>query len=171
MALDLDRIEWYEISRGTGKLLQCAFEVKSTTGNEYAYGCLDSGFMERLNDGTDFDGNTIAQLFHFGDMAINGENISELIKVRFFKIVTVAKSITSNKITITHYGDTSTTGTSWTVSPQNSGKRTAFPIKSDSLGDHFLHSFKGELSTDDETSGFEILYCTGFYKFEREHTQ
>jgi len=120
---DIKRWRWYEIERGSGKALQCGFGVQDTYGNTYTYGGIDTGYLERLGYGTTFDGTGIAQTFRTGDFPMT--DILDETAVRYINLVTVAKESTSNSITATHYVNTQTTGTDYTMSPLSSGYRVA----------------------------------------------
>ena len=128
-------------------------------------------FMERLENGNSFDGTAIAHEFELGDfMLTNPPTRLYETEIRKIKLLTVAKTVTTNNITLTHYGDTKTTGTviSSAISPISSGKRVAEVIKGAKLGPHIFHSLKATMSTTNETVGFEPLAIALFYKTVRE---
>jgi hypothetical protein len=82
----------------------------------------------------------------------------------------VAKTTTSNSVTATHYDEAITTSSQDTVtlSPARSGYRIAKPKASVKWGPSISHSIKLTMTTDDEVSGFEPIFMSGFYKVFRE---
>jgi hypothetical protein len=104
LVYDVKRNKWFEIDRGTGMDLQCGVEVIDLDGNQYTYGFIDTGYMERLEYGTNFDGNSIVHTFQTGDFAPLG--LSFLTQLDHLKMLTVAKTTTSSNVTLSHYTDT-----------------------------------------------------------------
>ena len=154
LVYDIKRNKWFEIYRGIDNPLQFVLLVHDTNGNAYNYGFLDNGKMYRLENGTTFDGKDIEHEFHTGDIPLGGLGIeTQIDKMR---LITVAKTTTTNNIALTHYGDMKTIGTSKTMSPARSGYRVAQPLVNEKLG-AFFHSFKVQMTTDDETIGFEPI--------------
>lgn len=170
---DIERQRWFEIDRGTGNYLQIGIEAKDTNGVPYVYGAIDTGHLEQLENGTDFDGTDIISEFQLGDMAIHKGSVGIETILRKIKLVIVAKTTTSNNVVITHYGDTSTTGTdvagasTFTASPARSGFRVAQVTKSINSKPRTFHSLKFSMTTDDETFGFEPLYVGLLYNIVR----
>lgn len=150
---DIARNRWFEIDRTAD--LQLGVVVHDTDGNGYTYGFLDTGYMERLEHGTDFDGTDIVHTVHFGDIPLGGLAVETLVSA--VRLLTVAKTTTTNEITCTHYGDTSATGTAFTMSPARTGYRVAMPAFDEKLAADPFHSFKFEMTTDDEACGFEPI--------------
>jgi hypothetical protein len=167
--LDFEKLGWFNIDRTSTKDLQYAIEVEDTTGLKYNYGFIDTGYMLRLEYGNDFDGQDIAHTVHFGDMVLAGGSIVVETDADYFCVMAKAKTSTSSEITFTHYGDSSTTGTSWTKSVSRSGFRVISPVYHKSLGGHLFHSVKMQISTDNETVGFEPLYFYILYSKTRDH--
>jgi hypothetical protein len=145
LVYDIHRNKWFEIDRGVD--LKCGVAVHDTDGNAYCYGFLDTGYCERLENGTTFDGTTITHTLQFGDFPLGGLAVET--RLSNVKLITVAKT---NDITLTHYSDTSTTGTAKTMAHTNSGYRLAFPQFTEKLNGDPFHSFKLET-----TAGFEPL--------------
>ncbi len=161
--LDYSRMQWFEIDRTLD--LQAGIEVEDTNGVTYTYGCSDTGYALRLEHGNSFDGTAITHTMQFGDIALHGEgSISVQTDAEYHLLVAKAKSTTDQNIAVTHYGDSSTTGTSLTMSPSKSGYRTIRTAEHKKLGAHLFHSWKFTISTDDETTGFEPLFFTCLYK-------
>ena len=156
--------KWYEIDRGTGKELQYGIPVRDTIGNAYNYGFIDTGYMERLENGTDFDGSDIVSEFRLGDIALDGGSIFTKTDLRKIKLAMVAKTTTTNNVTVTYYGSTKTTGTDVTMPPTNTGFRVASVVRGASSKPRVFHSVKFSMITDDETVGFEPLFVGLAYK-------
>jgi len=163
--------KWYQPVRGTAKYLYGGFPVMDTSGNCYSYGFDNAGFVYRLENGTDFDGNAIAHVLNTGSIALNENRISEETTLRMVKVVQVAKNITANSMTVTHFGDTATTGNvvDAAFSPAASGKRLRTRIlNAGSKGPHVHHEFQLALTTNDEVSGCEPIYIVAYYDGERQ---
>ena len=164
---DIKRNKWHEVDRGTGKSLQCGVTVYDTDGNPYTYGFLDTGYMERLNYGTTFDGTAITHTVQTGDMVLN-DRIGYTTRIKRIKTVMVAKSTTTNTLAVTHYGDSRSSGQSFTTAVSASGQRIAISRVPQNYGDFLFHSLKYVMVTSDETVGFEPLAVGIFYSNERE---
>jgi len=160
-------MKWFDINRPSP--LQYGIEVKTTTGATYTYGFIDD-YILRLEHGNNFDGDAIVQTLHFGDIALNGNHVTLETTAEYHNLITTAKSTTEN-ITITHYGDSSTTGNTFTLSPVKSGYRTVRGSHHETFGAHIFHSWKFTISTDDETVGFEPLFFSCLYKHGRQYTR
>jgi len=169
MVLDFVKPAWYEIDRTATMDLQYAIEVSDTDGINYNYGFTDTGYMYRLEYGTDFDGQDIVHTVQFGDMAPLEGTVSSETTAEYFGLIAKAKTTTDATIALTHYGDGNSTGTSWTESTAKSGYRLIFPVYHKTLGGNIFHSVKLVITTDDETYGFEPLYFYMLYKYAREH--
>ena len=102
--------KWFKVDRGTGKYLQFGFPVTDTEGNSYSYGCIDTGYMERLEHGDTFDGNGIVQTFQTADLVLSGSLMSRS-KLNRLRLLWVRQNGDADTITVTHYGDGDTTGT------------------------------------------------------------
>jgi hypothetical protein len=164
---DLKRDKWYQIDRT--KYLQSGFKAEDTNGNFYTYGTLDTGYMERLENGTTFDGADMTFSLWTGDVPLRDSILYET-QIRAIHLLAKAKNITSNNISITHYGEGATSGTSLTaISPANANGRLSSEVKSENTGKHVFHSLKLSMITNDEDIGFEPLQLGVFYKDMSEH--
>jgi hypothetical protein len=161
---DLKRKRWYEAPLAASKRLLGGLPVYDTNGVAYSYGFTSSGYLYRTENGTTFDSAAIAHTLQTGDMAPTGA-IMDRTEVVSFRLVGKAKTVTAETVSLSHYGDSSTTAS--TPSPDgmsmaNSGKRL-FSV-SRSFGrnpkTHVYHSFKTTVSTSDETVGFEPIFFT-----------
>jgi hypothetical protein len=166
--LDCRRNKWFEIDRGTGKYLQVGTGIEDVYGNNYTYGFIDSGYAERLEYGTDFDGSDIVCEMQHGDLALAGGSVDTETTIRHIKLVCAAKTVTTNNIAGTHYGGSKTAGTAFILSAANSGYRLAHDDKSVSYGSHVFHSVKLNMTTDNETVGFEPMYLVYQYHVTRD---
>jgi hypothetical protein len=110
--------------------------------------------MERLENGTDFDGTAIAPIVHFGDIPLEG--LAKETRVSNVRLITVAKA--SGDITLTHYGDTNSTGTARTMSPARTGYRIAQPYFAEKLDADPFHSFKIEATVSLEPIALVVAY-------------
>jgi hypothetical protein len=157
---DLRRMKWYEVDRGTD--LQFGMEVYDTSGNSYNYGFIDTGFMERLENGNTFNGNDITSTLQTGDIFIAGSPLLEST-IRRSKLIMSGKSNTSNSVSMSHYGDDSATATA-TRSYSPSGSTIKMPLHTEGLGPFTTHKLKFTMTTNDETIGFEPLLLSLAYK-------
>jgi hypothetical protein len=130
---DIARNKWYSVDRVSH--LACGVTVHDTAGKGYTYGFIDTGYIERLENGTTFDGDAIAFTAHHGDMPLGGLDVETL--VTDVSLFTVAKT---NDITCTHYGNTSSSGTAKTMT-HTSDTRLAMPCFEEKL-DAYFHSLK-----------------------------
>jgi len=168
--LDLRRWKWYEIDRGTGKRLQCGVDVVDTIGNHYTYGAIDSGYLERLENGTDFDGTDITGIMHFGDQVLVENNIGIYTDISKINLVAKAKNTDSN-VTMTLYQDGAVTGTNYTISMADATHSYANVIKDVYSLPAIFQGLKFVTVSGSETKGFEPLYLNIIYKKVREHTR
>lgn len=164
---DLVRRKWFEIERTTGKYIQLGISVTDTNGKKYMYGAIDTGYLERLENGTDFDGGSIVSQFRTPDIPVGGWDW--VTKIRKLRLLSKAKTTTSNSVAITHYGDTKTTGTSIaTLSLNDSTRRVVNMVKSVDSDNYVFHSFDCSLTTTDENIGFEPIGLLAFYSRVRQ---
>lgn len=154
--------KWYEIDRGTGLRLQLGCTVADTGGYSYNYGFIDTGYCERLEYGTSFDSSEIAYTFRLGNLLLT-KSVFQQTTLREVRVGTVAKTETDT-ISVTNYGDDSTTGTSITLSQNKSGYNFTMPSKSCGFGKYALQSLSFSVSTTTETSGFEPITVGVLYK-------
>lgn len=162
---DIRKKKWYENIRGLNmaKPLVMAFPVRDTTGKAYVYGGLDTGYIERLENGTDFDGEDIISTFRIGDIPLGGWQYQSTI--RKVKHIQLAKGTTTSVVTLTHYGDCITTSTETATSdPTVSGKRVAQTKESLDWGNYTFHSIKCSITTDNETIGYEPIGLSIYWK-------
>ncbi len=160
---DIHRNRWWEAERVVD--LQCGVLVHDTDGNAYNYGFLDTGYMERLENGTTFDGNDIVHTLQFGDMAL--ADLAFETRLSKVKLIVKAKTTTTT-VSCTHYANGCTTGaTAKTMSPARSGHRIAMPEFTHRLNGLF-HSLKFVSTADTGTIIFEPLAVASTHGVVRE---
>jgi hypothetical protein len=164
-----DESKWSEIDRGTGKRINSIIPVRNADGIVFTYGGLDTGYLERLENGTDFDGNDIAHTLWMPDMALHNGELHTRTELKSVRLIGIAKETTTGTIAVSHYGDSSTTASVPAITPismSNSGKRLFNVFRSFGKTPlvHVLHSLKYTISTNGETSGFEPIYAIIGYK-------
>lgn len=123
--LDLRRWKWAHIDRGTGKKIQCGVKVLDAYGIQHTYGFIDTGYMERLEYGTTFDGTSITSNWKTGDFPlVEGDffienEVKALVPVIAAKTTTTANAdmIIDVDTTDELMGDGTFTGaaTNWTL--------------------------------------------------------
>ena len=163
---DFTKQRFYEVNRGSTKKLQAGTQVRDTSGNVYNYGSIDTGYLERLEYGNTFDGDDMTFTYQIGDILLENSFMIETT-IRKIKVGVVAKSTTTNKITMTHYGNSKDTGSEKIIGTDVSGQRVSDILKGDDWGPFSTHSFKGSITTNNEAIGFEPLYIGLAYKIIR----
>lgn len=168
LVYDISKNRWFEIDRGSGKKLQAAVTVSDTDGNAYNYGFIDTGYMERLEYGTTFDGDDMTFTVQFGDMAIHKGSMMLETEIRKVKFIAVAKSTTANSVSVNHYGDAkASASTAITISTASTTSRVVSPTRGVKWGPYTFHSIKLVMTTNDETYGFEPQFIGLLYRVVR----
>jgi hypothetical protein len=170
---DLAQKKWYPAVRGsTGKSLTCGFSVLDSTGFQYNYCGTVDGTLERMEYGTDFDGNSMTFMFQTGDMGLE-KSLMNVTSIRHLKFIARCKTTSAATVKITHYADGATTGFDLPLFSQKKAGYRVYQMKQSLANqittqlDGVLHSFKVTVTTDDETVGFEPLYLGGLFKIIR----
>ncbi len=163
---DLRRKKWFQVVRANP--LTCGFPVRDTLGNTYSYGADNTGYVFRLENGNDMNGNGITKTFQIGDVALHKGTIMENTEIDWSVLVAKAMASATGTIAVTHYGDGKTTGTTFNpVDPTNAGYRIVnVPIHTKS-GKRTFHSLKFSMTTNDEPVGFEPLFYGATYRVYR----
>jgi hypothetical protein len=164
----MKRWRWFEIDRGTGNRLQCGTSCEDSYGNKYAYGCIDSGYMERLEYGVTFDGTDISNVLEVGDQLPIPQDMLTETRISRLNLVCVPKN-SETDVTVTHKIDGATTGTDYTVSQADATHEFANVIKDIYSLPGVFHSYKLAIDTDAETKGFEPIYLSVYFTRERDH--
>jgi hypothetical protein len=158
---NVKKFKWFEIQRTTGKRLQLGLAVKDSNNNPYTYGFIDTGYTERLENSNTFDGSGIEHSVWFGEQLLTGSLYINQ-QVREVLLAQVAKS--SGEVTLSHYGNSSTTAETVALSCVNGGYRLAKKGVTCNFGPQNLSSFKLSITTSDQTIGFEPLALSIYYK-------
>ncbi len=165
---DLRKKKWFQIDRGSGKYIQIGFTARDTNGICYPFGTIDTGYVERLENGTTFDGTNITSQFRTGDISLG--DWQYLTTIRNIKHMAISKGTTTASVTLSHYGDTKNTATSSTLScPLNSSThRTVKKVDSKEWGPHLWHSFAASVTISNENIGYEPIGLEIRYQVIRE---
>lgn len=164
--LDLRRKKFYDINRVTPKL-NCGFTVQDPNGLKYNYGGTLTGYLERLEYGTTFDGSAMVCTTFLGDPFL-AKSAMYLMKIRHLKVVVKAKNSYTNAVVITWYPDGATAGiVLQTASMQKTGYRVCQIPYSGNL-DAVMHGLKLEVTNTGEQLAFEPLLISGLYLAVRE---
>lgn len=171
---DLRRNKWYEVNRGANAQITYGMSVNEVGGDSYTYGFLDTGYTEELESGTTFDGNSILHEFQVGDMPLL-DSFAQESEVRILRLISVAKTNTTNLVQGKYYLDTNPTPYSFTLSAKDSRpNRGTFRVANNftRLGNEggIFHSFYFSLTTNNETIGFEPLALVALVRPTREPT-
>ncbi len=161
---DIRKKKWFTIDRGATLLLQVGITVRDTNGNSYNYGFVDSGYMERLEYGPTWDGIAMYFTYQTGDIALGDWRYSA--KIRKIKHIVKAKGTTAASVTMTHYGDTSTTATTGTPTHAvlSTAKRVLQKVCGVDWGNFVFHSIKCRIGTNNENIGYEPIGLMVKYK-------
>lgn len=154
--------KWFEVDRTSGMDLQCGFQVQDTIGNKYVYAGIDTGYLQRLENGTDFDGNDIVQTFQFGDIAPIENSVITLSQLVRHKLI-MKDTETTAIVTATHYGDGIVSGAAFpaVLDPTSATHRFVDIMTRDinfSPDGHIFHSTKYTTTTGDKNPGFHPLF-------------
>jgi len=157
IALDLVKRKWFEKEPDSGltePYPRAAFKVVDTNGRQYVYGLRDNGHMMRLENGATWDGEDITQTIKTADI-IPGGDIGDLSSIKRVKLF--SEVIAENPdVTITHYKDGSTTGTTLDtveISGDNRHMR-----KTKTIDRHgWSHQFKFSCATSTTKKGVPLM--------------
>ncbi len=174
--LDLKEWRWFEIDRGTGNRLQCGCSMSDIIGNKYTYGFIDTGYMERLENGVTFDGTNITSTLQTGDQLPVPQDLFAMTRITRANLIALAKCGTSGtkttSATMTHNLDGGTAGSTFTLSDAADGTHRYINTVKDVYSEPgIFHNFKFVKETDEELKGFEPLYFAVNYVKIRDHTK
>jgi hypothetical protein len=167
--LDMRKWQWFKVDRGTGLKLQCGVSVTDEYGNNHEYGFIETGYMERLEYGNTFDGTSITSTLQLGDMPLIEKDFLVETSVQALILILASKASTTANVTLTHYIDTLSTGTEYTIDPTDATHRLAFPVNPANSVPGLFHSFKMTITTNNEACGFEPIMLGVFYQPIREY--
>jgi len=116
---DLARKRWYEKDTGAAELPTCAFPVNATNGVQYVYAGDDSGQMYRLEDGYSWNTTDIDHVIETGDFWPT-KSLWDRTVISKFKYIGDLDDSAEN-ITVTHYADGASSGTTVDTIARNTG--------------------------------------------------
>lgn len=103
LVLDVTSMRWSK--KVPPAFPQMGFQVIDTNGERHLYGGIDTGYMMRLENGSDWDGTDIDQVLESGDFFPTGDPW-DITLVRSVKVFATKISEASRDLSITHYADT-----------------------------------------------------------------
>jgi len=171
LIFDLQLWRWFRVDRKANQLVELV-NVAGSNGLTYQYGFLDTGYMERLNNGLDFDGVDIEHTMGLPDIVIEDSmGFPMITQVKAVGLVMVAHKTNTNLVSYTHYTDSILAGlTAKTLSPHSTTKRLINELmKFDEGPRGSFHSGKFVITTDTEKCGFEPLAVVYYYSDEFEN--
>lgn len=166
VVFDLERLKWYNIDRGALSITYGA-QFVDANGNPIQYGFLDSHFY-RLDYGTSFNGTAISSVMRVSDKPFT-KSVSQEAVVRYVRLIGKSVAVTTGTpvISLTHYGDGDTTGTSLgNKSAANSGSRLYHNIWQTNKK-HNIHGYQFTFTNAYNLHHFEPLIMSILYKGDR----
>lgn len=167
---DMVKRRWFEKHTGQARFPKAGFPVIDTNGAQLIYGGIDSGQMIQQENGTvweNFLDIPIFQKLETGDFFPTG-NIWDLTRIYKFKMAMRKIVEASKNLSITHYTDTGTDGTSLTALDTDSGSTRVIRSTQSSNLLGWSHRFKYEMDTEKTTKGFQPIAWGYQYAIERE---
>lgn len=166
LVYDITQKKWYEINRGTGKALNCGFALTDPYGNKFIYGGTTDGYLERLEYGTTFDGNSIVYLFKTGDNPL-GDSLAFWSELHKLKLVAKSMATSTASVTLNHYADGSDTATTIDTTDQTDSNRY-YQSKHSVSKQAVTHAIECTVTTTNESCGFKPYLLAGQYSVMRE---
>ena len=116
------------------------------------------------------DGSSITYTVKHGDIFLS-DNPGVETMVHRITLGLLAKTNTTSEITGSYFVNTvaAEKGSSFTLDTTDASRRVMFPTTSMPRQKGILHSWQWQITTDDETVGFEPLYATAIFTTERTH--
>jgi hypothetical protein len=161
---------WYmQYTPASASILQCSFPLYDTSGNQYMFSGGSTGFLYRMDNGVSSDTNNFTRTICFGDFPMSKQADVLFTKTDLDYLVLYLKTDASaDSMTVSHYGDTSTTPTTLKTSLQTSsgyGVKEIRTITSNTLAtQHVLHKFSISMTADDTAIGLEPLLMSIRYR-------
>lgn len=111
LVYDLLRRKWYEKDPSNALYPQAAWETIDTTGERFAYGGIDSGYMLHLENGVAWASESITQTLKTGDFFPSSQIWDETL-IRKFKLLTLdfQDNNETGDLNIKHYSNSSSVG-------------------------------------------------------------
>lgn len=166
LVYDITQKKWFEISRGTGKALNCGFALTDPYGNKFIYGGTTDGYLERLEYGTTFDGNSIVYTFKTGDVPL-ADSLAYWTELHRLKLIAKSMSTSTANVTLNHYADGSDTATTIDTTDQTDSHRY-YQSKHSVSKQAVTHAIECTVTTTNESCGFKPYLLTGQYSVMRE---
>ena len=88
LVYDIPKKKWFTKDTGTAGFPQTAFRVDDQYGMGYVYAGIDTGYVMRLENGTDWDGTDIEQILITGDFWPTG-NVWDKTRIRYLKVIAI----------------------------------------------------------------------------------
>ena len=163
---DFVRRRWYQRDIGDAELPKCAFQVSDTYGKKYIYAGIDTGYMMRLEYGTDWAGSGITQVAETGDFYLDGDGWNQTLLRR----IKINSKVISEDIDlqIEHFSNTSTSGTSLHTVALDSGTGSSERETQGVEQSSWLHRLKYSCQTSGTTKGWQPLGHGYEFKTVRE---
>lgn len=110
VAYSLTEKKWREII--PAEFPRSAWPVVDENGAQYVFAGFPDGYVRRMDNGNDWDGAEIVQVVETGDFW-PGKNVWSQTRLKAIKVMARRQdnSGTAANLTVTHYGDTDTSGT------------------------------------------------------------
>ena len=165
LVYDLISRKWYE--KVPDNYPSASVDVADTDGARYNYAGLNTGFMMRLDNGNTWADTAITSTVETGDFYPT-KSMWDQTRIRRHKIIATDITETTRTVAITHYADTSTSGTSLTALDLDSGTNRISRLTQSTNLLGWAHRFK--YSTSTLTTGPDLgLFGWGYlYRTERE---
>lgn len=167
--LNLKYMKWFFIDRGetdagTATPLCHAVTVRDTYGNSYMYGFTATGYMERLEYGSTFDGNIKSHGLTFAPMPLTDDSGIKT-RIERMRVILIPKE-SANDIVLTHYADDDSDGTEIARIHQNAINKDAIDlvIRNISLPDCVRHTFALDCDDGDDDISMEPVAIVIGYK-------
>lgn len=154
-------------------LLRGGFPIYDTRGNQYMFCISNAGYLYRMDNGNSSDGTAITRTVQLSDFPLTREFYfpSKIDELAIYS----KQNASADSITLTHYGDGSTTGTTVaTYTQSHSGygvkeERTSTSTTLDKA--HCLHKLKLSLPADDASTGIELISLDIAYRVGEKRTE
>ena len=165
LVYDVARNRWWE--RVPTLYPQGSVSVVDTDGARYAYGLTSTGFMMRLDNGTDDSGTAIASVVETGDF-FPTNSIWDKTLLRRFKVAATDIAEAGKNLAITHYADTATSGTSLTALDLDSGSNRIVRLTQATNLTAWSHRVKFAVSTSSTGPNLELSFWGYTYRIVRD---
>lgn len=167
----LSKKKWYEVDRTSGKYIQVGITVEDTYGNRYNYGFIDTGYMERLENGTTMDGTAIPYQFALGDLALAEGHVMYETTVRGVGLAVIGNTTDEARVTVKGYCDTNSQYSEMTIDPvAQDDKRIRDVVAADfdhAMGPAVYHKLVFDYSTSTEPYGLRPKYVYINYELSK----